>query len=64
MIYQAAGSSVDWAYDVANIKYSYALELRDEGQRGFLLPVSEIQPTLEETTNGLEAMYFAMAEEF
>ena len=49
---------------MANVKYSYALELRDTGARGFLLPVSQIRPTVEETYNGLEAMYFAMAREY
>ncbi|EEC19775.1 carboxypeptidase T, putative [Ixodes scapularis] len=34
----AAGSSTDWVYDSANIKYSLAVELRDKGRFGFLLP--------------------------
>jgi hypothetical protein len=34
----AAGSSVDWAYEDAGIKYSFALEVRDDGKWGFLLP--------------------------
>ncbi len=38
---QAAGSSVDWAYAVEGVKYSYALELRDTGRHGFLLPASQ-----------------------
>ena len=40
VIYIAAGSSVDWAYENAGIKYSFGLELRDsfEGRWGFLLP--------------------------
>ena len=37
IIYVAYGSSVDWAYD-SGIKYSFGLELRDTGRRGFLLP--------------------------
>ena len=37
IIYVAYGSSVDWAYDIG-IKYSFGLELRDTGYRGFLLP--------------------------
>ena len=37
IIYVAYGSSVDWAYDYG-IKYSFGLELRDTGNRGFLLP--------------------------
>lgn len=30
----ASGSSVDWTYDTLKIKYSYAVELRDQGQYG------------------------------
>ena len=42
------GSSADWAYDTADIPCSYAVELRDEGRYGFLLPESEIKPVEEE----------------
>ena len=38
VIYIASGSSVDWAYENSGIKYSFGLELRDNGKRGFLLP--------------------------
>ncbi len=34
----ATGGSDDWAKGVAGIKYSYTLELRDEGRYGFELP--------------------------
>ncbi|XP_023225761.1 carboxypeptidase B-like [Centruroides sculpturatus] len=57
-IYPASGSSTDWAYEKAGIKYSFALELRDKGQYGFLLPNSLIKPTAEETIEGI----FAVAE--
>ena len=39
---QASGSSVDWAYEKAHVKYSYALELRDQGQTGFMLPNNQV----------------------
>ncbi len=32
---------MDWAYAVEGVKYSYALELRDTGRHGFLLPASQ-----------------------
>jgi len=48
VIYPASGSSADWAYDTADIPCSYAVELRDEGRYGFLLPESEIKPVEEE----------------
>ncbi|XP_034295166.1 mast cell carboxypeptidase A-like [Pantherophis guttatus] len=47
-IYPCSGTSVDWAYD-EGIKYSFAFELRDHGQYGFLLPESQIKPTCKET---------------
>ncbi|NWI10949.1 CBPA1 Carboxypeptidase, partial [Crypturellus soui] len=47
-IYQAAGTTVDWAYD-HGVKYSYTFELRDTGRYGFLLPASHIVPTATET---------------
>lgn len=30
-LYVASGASVDWAYGVAGVKYSYVVELRDTG---------------------------------
>ncbi|XP_064485503.1 uncharacterized protein LOC135397948 [Ornithodoros turicata] len=60
----AAGSSVDWAYDGARVKYSLAVELRDKGQFGFLLPNHLILPTAEEIFEGLVAFtkYIARRE--
>jgi hypothetical protein len=36
----SAGCSVDWAKAVAGFKYSFTVELRDQGEYGFLLPPS------------------------
>ncbi|XP_073480115.1 carboxypeptidase A1-like isoform X2 [Aquarana catesbeiana] len=47
-IYQADGTTTDWAYD-NGIKYSYTFELRDTGKYGFLLPAEQILPTAGET---------------
>ncbi|XP_050397540.1 carboxypeptidase B [Patella vulgata] len=52
-IYVASGSSADWTYANASIKYSYGVELRDQGQYGFLLPADQIIPSGEETLQGL-----------
>lgn len=52
----ASGSSADWGYDVAGIKHSYALELRDTGEWGFLLPPSQISDTAEEFFAGCKAL--------
>jgi len=56
VIYPASGSSADWTYGAANVKYSYALELRDTGQYGFLLPVNQIVPQGTEMFAGVVAM--------
>ena len=63
IIYQAFGSSIDWTYD-QGIKYSFALELRDTGYKGFLLPQDQIEATVEETWAGLKAMAWAIGPEF
>jgi len=55
-IYEATGSSVDWVYGNANVKYSYAVELRDQGQHGFLLPANQIIPSGKETLAGVVAL--------
>ncbi|KAG0003907.1 Carboxypeptidase A4 [Entomortierella chlamydospora] len=52
IIYQASGGSLDWTYAVGDVKYSYAVELRDTGLHGFLLPEEEILPSGEETFAG------------
>ncbi|XP_002731440.1 carboxypeptidase B-like [Saccoglossus kowalevskii] len=63
VLYVSSGSAIDWAYGVANIKYSYTLELRDEGSYGFLLPEDQIIPTSEETYAGfLKSCELVMAE--
>ena len=53
IIYQASGSSVDWTYAVGNVTYSMAVELRDKGNHGFLLPPDEIIPSGQETLAAL-----------
>ncbi len=54
------GGSNDWSYGVLGLKYSYALELRDTGRYGFLLPANQILPTARETFAGFKAMASAM----
>lgn len=56
IIYQNSGGSKDYTYGVLNIKYSFALELRDRGRYGFLLPANQILPTAMETFEGIKAM--------
>ncbi|XP_072944773.1 carboxypeptidase A1-like [Epargyreus clarus] len=52
LMYYAAGTSTDWSYAVANIPYSYMVELRGKKHR-FLLPKEEIISTAAEALNGV-----------
>ncbi|KAJ3226299.1 Proteasome subunit beta type-1 [Clydaea vesicula] len=56
-IYQAVGTSSDFAYGASKVLYTYIVELRDFGQHGFLLPSNQIVPTGEETLAGVVALY-------
>ncbi|XP_031556611.1 carboxypeptidase B-like [Actinia tenebrosa] len=56
IIYENSGGSKDYTYGKLGIKYSFALELRDRGRYGFLLPPNQIIPTGIETFNGILAM--------
>ena len=55
-IYPCGGTSVDWVYDKANVKYSFTAELRDSGIYGFLLPRTQILPTAQETWEGIKTL--------
>ncbi|KXN72296.1 carboxypeptidase A2, pancreatic, isoform CRA_b, partial [Conidiobolus coronatus NRRL 28638] len=50
IIYPASGSSIDWAYAVPKIKYPFAVELKDTGNYGFIMPASAIIPQGREFT--------------
>ena len=50
------GASDDWVKNVAGIKYSYTLELRDRGTYGFLLPATQIVATARETWAGIRTI--------
>ncbi|KAK4287488.1 hypothetical protein Pmani_039442 [Petrolisthes manimaculis] len=58
-IYPASGVSIDWSYS-RGVAHTYTLELRDEGESGFLLPPDQIIPTAEETWTGLIAAIMAI----
>lgn len=69
-IYQASGSSVDWGYAKvffkllqANVSFPFAIELRDTGKYGFLLPAEQIIPSGEEMTEAIFAMSNAIVKE-
>ncbi|XP_014254080.1 carboxypeptidase B-like [Cimex lectularius] len=48
LLYAASGGADDWAKGAAHIKYSYTIELRDQGTYGFTLPASQILDTAKE----------------
>lgn len=43
-----SGGSQDWVKAEAGVKYSYTMELRDNGRYGFHLPVDQILDTSKE----------------
>lgn len=47
-VYPATGSTADYFYDKEGIRCSFALEMRDTGRYGFLLPANQIKPVAEE----------------
>jgi len=49
LLYIASGGSSDWALGTAGIPYTFAMELRDTGRHGFILPADQIIPAAEET---------------
>lgn len=51
-VYAASGSSTDYYTDSHGVSCAFALELRDTGRYGFLLPDRYIQPVAEEMYNG------------
>ncbi|ODM98456.1 Carboxypeptidase B [Orchesella cincta] len=53
-LYTASGTSSDWFKSIG-VDYSYAIELRDYGLFGFLLPAYQIIPTSEEVWAGIRA---------
>lgn len=62
IIYQASGSSVDWTYAIGKVTYSMAVELRDKGQHGFLLPPNQIIPSGKETFAALSSFVLKIKE--
>ncbi|KAK3822866.1 MAG: hypothetical protein J3Q66DRAFT_295314 [Benniella sp.] len=54
-IYQASGSSADYAYSIG-VGAPFAVELRDTGAYGFSLPANQIIPSGQETWQALAAI--------
>lgn len=59
---EAPGKCIDWMKQIAGIKYSYGLKVRDDGtSRGYLVPATEIQPVGDEILAALSAMAKAIS---
>lgn len=56
LLYINSGSLTDYVYGGLKVKYTFAVELRDQGKFGFVLPASQIEPTAKELFEGLKAM--------
>lgn len=59
---EAAGSAKDWVYGSMGIKYAFVFELRDTGDKGFLLPKEQIIPTAEETFAAIHSLSTNMVD--
>ena len=50
----ASGASEDYGYGTLGVKYSYVVELRDEGRYGFNIPERMIEDSGIETFEALK----------
>jgi len=63
-MYPATGGSEDFGYGSLGVKYTYVVELRDEGAFGFQLPAYQIQPTAEEIYAGMKTLGQQLVAEY
>lgn len=61
LLYPAAGASDDYAKSIG-IKYTYTVELRDEGRYGFVLPANFIQASAQEAQSFVFTVAQAVAQ--
>ncbi|RWS10761.1 carboxypeptidase A2-like protein, partial [Dinothrombium tinctorium] len=59
---KASGVSFDWVFDEIGFNYSFAIEMRDRGLNGFVLPKSEIISAASETWQGIKTVLFYLLE--
>ena len=52
----ASGASEDYGYGTLGVKYSYVVELRDEGRYGFNIPERMIEESGIETFEALKVL--------
>jgi len=56
VLYMNSGSSRDWIKGIHDIPISFTIELRDQGNYGFILPPEQIIPNCLEQFDGLKAI--------
>ncbi|KAI1489108.1 zinc carboxypeptidase [Biscogniauxia mediterranea] len=56
-LYAAAGGSNDYFQDVAGAEFAWAIELRDTGRSGFVLPANQILPSGIEAWEGMKYLW-------
>jgi hypothetical protein len=63
IVYPASGSSIDYTRGVLNIDYSYAMELRPDGNafNGFILPTDQILDGASEAWAGIQIVFQRVA---
>ena len=59
----SSGTSRDWYYGSLGSRYAYTIELRDKGEKGFLLPKEQIIPSGEEMWAAMEAVLSKLIDE-
>ena len=64
LVNPASGGSCDYIYDTCGVPCTYGMELRDEGQYGFLLPPEQIIPVGEEIFAYHKEIAYAIKEGF
>ncbi|CAK9295304.1 unnamed protein product [Gordionus sp. m RMFG-2023] len=64
ILYIAPGTSMDWIYRYAKVKYSMVIELRNKNEYTFLLPQEQILPTSIEIFTVLKFHYLREDVEF
>ncbi|KAI0004841.1 hypothetical protein F4779DRAFT_598986 [Xylariaceae sp. FL0662B] len=59
-LYVAAGGSNDYVTDVSKAEFGWAIELRDTGRNGFVLPADQILPSCIEAWEGMKYLFANM----
>ncbi|CAK9294699.1 unnamed protein product [Gordionus sp. m RMFG-2023] len=57
-LFVATGSSVDWAYDNMGIKYSFAIELKEKENSGYLMPKENILKVAKDAWKIYNEMFY------